>query len=49
MIDLPFGFDYVLEQLIEMRQTVIFTSLLKAVVKDTEEQSDEEIQSAFTI
>ena len=32
-----------LEQLIELKDTFMFTSLLKAIVKDTNEEPDDEI------
>ena len=39
------GFINLLEQLTELKETVTFTSLLKDMIKDTDEQSDEEIPS----
>ena len=38
---LPLGFDSLLEWLAERRETLIFTSLLKTMIKDTDEQPDE--------
>ena len=38
---LPLGFNCVLKQLTELRKTHPFTSLLKDMIKDTDEQPDE--------
>ena len=35
-----------LEQLTEFRETITFTSLLKDIIKDTDEQQDKEIHMA---
>lgn len=35
-----------LEQLTELRETLMFTSLLKDIIKVTDEKSDEEVLSA---
>ena len=39
----PHWFDYLLEQLTELKEIHTFTSLLKDVIKDTHEQPDEDI------
>lgn len=39
---LPLGFDYLLEQVRELKETLRFTSLLKDMAKVTDEQSDTE-------
>ena len=38
----PFGFDYLLEWLTELRKILTFTSLLKDIVRDTDQQQDDE-------
>ena len=43
---LPLGSDYLLEQLTELRETLTFPSLLKAMIKDADKQPDEEIHRA---
>ena len=40
------GFINLLEQLTELKETVTFTSLLKDVVKDTDEEPDGDIRTA---
>lgn len=37
-----------LEQLMELRETLTFTRLLKDMIKDTDEKSDEEVLSVET-
>ena len=46
MTSFPLGFDYMLERLTELRVTPMSSSSLKDMIKDTDEQPDEDTHEA---